>query len=174
VADAPVTIKSRAREGWLQHVMRDSEGWTWITTDDKSVGLDADGEEAASLEGRVTLEDSEGGLWLIDSNLGGTPSIRYVMSGGSLELEVPGLFTNAGLALAPDDTVWALTASALIRVRAGDGRLAIVERYPIRTRYGDQIWCDRRGRVWHKHQDNRSNKRVLLRYATPREALTGR
>ena len=169
VADSPVSLRNRPTEGWRSNVLRDSEGWVWIMTGTKSVAVGEDGKAAASIKGWLMLEDRDGGRWFNEPSANSAFIVR-VTPADRTRLEVPALLGLASMTEAPDGTVWALTSSSLIRVKADGEKLAVVENYPLRISYEDHIWCDRQGRVWHLHRQN-SGKRQLVRYATTPETL---
>jgi hypothetical protein len=72
-------------------------------------------------------------------------------AGNETSFEVPNISKGASFAEAPDGSVWTLTDSELIRIRAEAGRLSIVERYPVNVLDADRVFCDREGRVWMVH-----------------------
>lgn len=110
------------------------------------------------------LEARDKALWSKEYSGNGIFVVRLT-DAGETRVEVPHLHDNASFAESPDGTVWALTSSSLIRIKADKDKLEIVEKYPLRVTYDDDIWCDRSGRVWHMYDED-ANKKQLIRYAT--------
>jgi hypothetical protein len=139
----------------------DSLGRTWFKRDRDRPGpgkivrvsqaVDTQGRPGVIHEGWLMLEDSKKGLWFKPSWVGPQKIVRLDAGGHEATLEVSGIADSACLAEAPDGTIWTLTGTELIRIRAEANRLTIVERYPVPMQGSDRLWCDREGRVWMVH-----------------------
>ncbi|HYT94752.1 MAG TPA: hypothetical protein VEL76_38905, partial [Gemmataceae bacterium] len=152
-----------------QRPLHDGAGRVWLVGYiGGSVAIDADGKIAARHAGKLLLEDSRRGLWFQVASNRTTSLVRLDPAGRELRLAVPDLLESAPLAEAPDGTLWTLTTSHLVRLRAEAERLKVVERYPLRVSARDTLWCDGLGRVWHLHEPWSSGRqeRHLICYAT--------
>ena len=164
VADSPVFMNETPALKWYSNVLYDHKKSVWVTEREKSVAIGPDGKEAASIRGRLMLEARDNALWSKEYSGNGIFVVRLT-DAGETRLEVPNLHENSSITESPDGTVWALTSSSLIRIKADKDKLEIVEEYPLRVTYDDDIWCDRSGRVWHMYDED-ANKKQLIRYAT--------
>ncbi len=159
----------------------DSSGRAWVMRFDDKLGpisqaIDSRGKLAATHRGWLVFEDRKKGLWFRQAlwskytkAFGPDCIMRLDADGRDAALDVPDLTAASPLAEAPDGSAWTLTDSELIRIRAGDGRLSIVERYAMHVKDSDRLWCDSDGRVWMVHETTSSEGppyTELIRFAT--------
>ena len=175
VADVAIMPDFIASHGWGRGVVRDAKGRLWVAIfSDKSVAVTDEGRIAASHAGRVLLADRQGGLWFAEwtADRAACTLVRVAPDGTEARLGLAALSAESPLAEAPDGTAWALTATSILRVRAGE-RLEVVEEHPARVFYSDSIWCDPKGCVWHLQHTGETPSLLLLRYATAATAVAG-
>ena len=166
LADAPPPLRERWSSSWHPGVFREREGRLWVVNDLRSVAVDGEGRAVETREGRLVLQDRRGGLWFQMLTVGEWAVVRRAPDGREVRLRVPPLRGRAGMAEAPDGTAWAMTTCSLIRLRAGDDRLTVVEEYPVRAGAHAPMWCDLKGRLWCLQDTTQAHGRCLVRYAT--------
>ena len=166
------------RQPLLGPTVRDVHGSCGSTTswDRSARAIDSRGKLAATHRGWLVFEDRKKGLWFRQAlwskytkAFGPDCIMRLDADGRDAALDVPDLTAASPLAEAPDGSAWTLTDSELIRIRAGDGRLSIVERYAMHVKDSDRLWCDSDGRVWMVHETTSSEGppyTELIRFAT--------
>jgi hypothetical protein len=164
-ADIHLKMNWHPPPGWDCQAFYDSAARLWLSRGYDSHAYGPDGQHLASHRGRLMLEDSRGGLWFSEYRPAAHLTTRLSPDGREATLEVG----TGGMAEAPDGTVWALTGPGLIRLRADGQHLSIVERHIMPVSGGDKIWCDREGRLWHRHYEDPAYR--LIRYATTPTAL---
>jgi len=165
VGQSPVRVDNRPPEGWRHNVLRDRRGRVWVMNgrDSRAIGLD--GKLVAEHDGWLMLEDRFGGLWFKRTMSRDKAIVRLTPDGAEAVLPLADVAENACFAEAPDGTVWTLTLSELIRVKAHNGKLSIVERYAVPVAAWDHVWCDAAGRIWMYHGVD-GPYQELIRFAT--------
>jgi hypothetical protein len=161
LADSPVNVVELSSPHPQTIARADRLGRVWIMRDRDRPGpgvlrpvsqaIDSQGKPGATHRGWLVMEDHKQGLWFRRSQFGRGDIIRLDAGGRDAKLEVPSLTNATSFAEAPDGSAWTFTSTSLIRVRAEDDRLSIVEQYPMAVQEGDSLWCDREGRVWMAH-----------------------
>ncbi|MGA2256292.1 MAG: hypothetical protein ABSG53_16710, partial [Thermoguttaceae bacterium] len=161
LTDSPVKVVALSSVYPQTTAQADSSGRVWVMRDrDKpgpgllrpvSQAIDSEGTPAATHRGWLVLEDGQKGLWFRQARSGPDCIMRLDADRRDARLEVPNLTEAASFAEAPDGSVWTLTRTELIRLKAEGDRLSIVERYPASVHDSDRVWCDRDGRVWMVH-----------------------
>ena len=165
VGQSPVRVDNRPHECWRHNVLRDRQGRVWVMNGRKSQAIGLDGKLVAEHDGWLLLEDRFGGLWFKRTMSRDKAIVRLTPDDAEAELPLADVAENACFTEAPDGTVWTLTLSELIRVKAQNGKLSIVERYAVPVAAWDHVWCDAVGRVWMYHGVDRPY-RELIRFAT--------
>ena len=167
VAKPPVPMPGWRISGHYA-TFRDSDGRLWICQNNTSQAIDIKGKAAEAVPGYLLVEDRRKGLWFREEKENRVVLVRRDTSGRTLRLEVPDLLVRDCVAAAPDGSVWALTRLELLRIRADDKSLTIIERYPLRVN-ADRICCDARGRVWHETDGGAGSQlgSHLVLYAVP-------
>jgi hypothetical protein len=158
-APSPLPPNPARDDGSTPFTILDSRGCLWFCDRNRTHAITPQGEYALSVEGTILLADRAGGHWFTDQRSSDAWLVRRAPDERLATSDVlERHFTLESLAEAPDGTVWTLTATELLRLRAGTTTIAIVERYPMCG--GGTLWCDTAGRVWRKHGSR------LVRYAT--------
>jgi hypothetical protein len=155
----PLAVPGDPPPAWLQNVLRDHQDRLWVMSERDPHGswspisraIDPLGKVVASHPGWLMLEDRHRVLWFAILSEGSWSVVRRDAKGKETTLAMPTLSPLAAMAEAPDGTVWALTASELVRLKADGDQLAIVERYPVAVRRSEGVWCDGNGRIWMVH-----------------------
>lgn len=151
VTDVSLPVPNQALSG----AVKDRSGQWWLTTATNSFAFETTGKIIASVPGQFLIEDLDQGRWFRDRTDMFRGAVRRVASDKS-ELRLTVSQASSVVALAPDGTVWMLTAGGhLVRLGVRKKALVVLEdwRVPGGGDGNDRIWCDTAGRVWVRSGD---------------------